>query len=229
MNKNMLNFISFYVSYNLQKILLIKIPLKRQWLYLCMNIEEKIKQFENEHFTSLRELNPVIKKNYQAIIRMLLEKEQMSKETLIRLAQRIKPLMYPKDESTLPHKLFWMKPVPLTESFYFNFDDDSVVKNSEGGILAVEGLEKVCEFICYHRYGGYYGFLRPGMDEIIQQFPAYLLTDEKAEYAIEMVFTSTNLDDIYDRILDRHVSTVIVYRIKNGLPQQLREQKVIYA
>ena len=193
-----------------------------------MNIEEKIEQWENEHFTSLRELNPVTKKNYLAIVRMLLEKEQMSKERLIQLAHRIKPLMYPKDESMLPYKLYWTKPVPLTQSFYFNFNDASVVQNKEGEILEVNDLVKICEFTCYHRYGGYYGCLRPGMDEIIQQFPAHLLTDEKAEYAVEVIFTSLNLHDIYDSVIDRHVSTVRVYQLKNGLPLELRNQEVIY-
>ena len=193
-----------------------------------MNIEEKIEQWKNEHFTSLRELNPVTKKNYQAIVRMLLEKEQMSKERLIQLAHRIKPLMYPKDESALPYKLYWTKPVPLTQSFYFNFDDASVVQNEEGEILEVNDLVKICEFTCYHRYGGYYGCLRPGMDEIIQQFPEYLLTDEKAEYAVEVIFPSLNLHDVYDSVIDRHVSTVRVYQLKNGLPQELRNQEVIY-
>lgn len=193
-----------------------------------MKIEEKIRQFENEHFTSLRELNPVVKKNYQAIIRMLLEKEQMSKEKLIQLAHRIKPLMYPKDKSTLPYKLYWTKPVPLTQSFYFNFNDASVVQNKEGEILEVNDLVKICEFTCYHRYGGYYGCLRPGMDEIIQQFPAHLLTDEKAEYAVEVIFPSLNLYDVYDSVLDRHVSTVRVYQLKNGLPLELHNQEVIY-
>lgn len=193
-----------------------------------MNIEEKIEQWENEHFTSLRELNPVTKKNYLAIVRMLLEKEQMSKERLIQLAHRIKPLMYPKDKSTLPYKLYWTKPVPLTQSFYFNFNDASVVQNKEGEILEVNDLVKICEFTCYHRYGGYYGCLRPGMDEIIQQFPAHLLTDEKAEYAVEVIFPSLNLHDIYDSVIDRHVSTVRVYQLKNGLPLELHNQEVIY-
>ena len=136
--------------------------------------------------------------------------------------------MYPKDESALPYKLYWTKPVPLTQSFYFNFDDASVVQNEEGEILEVNDLVKICEFTCYHRYGGYYGFLRPGMDEIIQQFPEYLLTDEKAEYAVEVIFPSLNLHDVYDFVIDRHVSTVRVYQLKNGLPLELRNQEVIY-
>ena len=193
-----------------------------------MNIEEKIRQFENEHFTSWHELNPVMKKNYQAIIRMLLEKEQMPEETLVRLAHRIKPLMYPKDKGVLPHKLYWTKPVPLTESFYFNFNDASVVKNPNGEILKVDGFVRICEFTCYHRYSGIYSVLRPGMDEIIQQFPAYLLADGKAEYVVKVIFPSQQLRDVYDAILDRHVSTVVVYRLKNGLPQELRNQEVIY-
>ena len=66
------------------------------------------------------------------------------------------------------------------------------------------------------------------MDEIIQQFPAHLLADEKAEYAVEVVFPSLNLYDIYDSVLDRHVSTVVVYRPKKGLPRELKEQEIVY-
>ena len=139
---------------------------------------------------------------------MLAESEEMPLETLIRLAHRIKPLMRPKEGSKLQQGLYWTKPEPLTQSFYFNFTDSSVLKNQNDEILMVETVEKVCEFVCFHRYGGYYGFLRPGMDEIIQQFPSYLLADEKAEYAVELVFPSLELRDIYDAVLDRHVSTV---------------------
>lgn len=193
-----------------------------------MNIEEKLNKFKKDHATSLRELSPVKQQNYLALARMLIEKEEMSIASLIQFARRIKPLMRPKEGNTLKKRLYWSKPEPLTQSFYFNFEDSSVLKNKKGEILAVEDLEKVCEFTCFHRYGGYYGCLRPGMDEIIQQFPAYLLADEKAEYAIEVVFSGMCLHDIYDFVLDRHVSTVVVYRPKNGLPQELREQEVIY-
>ncbi len=206
-----------------------KNPLKRQWLSLCMNIiDKKVKQFEEDHFCSLERLSPVMRKHYLALVRSLIEKEQMPKETLIQLAHRIKPLMRPQEESSLEPGLYWCQPEPLTQSFYFNFDDNSVVHGEDDKILPVNGLEKVCEFTCYHRYGGFYGCLRPGMDEVIQQFPMYLLADEKAEYAIELEFTSKNVNDIYDRVLDRHVSTVIVYQMKNGLPREVREQEVIY-
>lgn len=191
-------------------------------------IENKIKQFEISSSISLKVLNPVMQKNYQAIIRMLIEKETMPEETLVQLARRIKPLMLPKYAGNLRYQPYWTKPVPLTQSFYFNFDEDSVLRNAEGKIIEVSGLEKVCEFTCYHRYGGYYGILRPGMDEVIQQFPTYLLEDEKAEYAILLKFSSSGLEDVYDRVLNRHVSTVDVYRLQNGLPQELRDQEVIY-
>lgn len=187
-------------------------------------IEKELEQFEKEH----NELNPIVRKNYQAILRMLFEKENMPKETLIQLAHRIKPLMYPKDGSSLPHKLYWSKEIPLTQSFYFSFNDDSLVKNEKGKIVGVDGLIRVSKFTCYHRCDGYYGILRPGMNEVIQQFPTYLLADKTAEYAVTLQFPSLNLRDVYDSFIDRHVSTVIVYRLKNGLPPEVRNQAVIY-
>lgn len=193
-----------------------------------MNIEEKLNKFKKDHVTSLRELSPVMQQNYLTLARMLIEKDEMPVADLMQLAHRIKPVMRPKDGSILKQGVYWSKPEPLTQSFYFNFEDSSVLKKENGEIVAVEDLERVCEFTCFHRYGGYYGCLRPGMDEIIQQFPAYLLADEKAEYVVEVVFPSLNLYDIYDSVLDRHVSTIVVYRPKNGLPQELREQEVIY-
>lgn len=191
-------------------------------------IEEKLNNFKNDHAISLSELSPVQRQQYLALARMLVESEEMPVETLIRLAHRIKPLMRPKEGSALQQGLYWTKSEPLTQSFYFNFTDSSVLKNQNDEILMAEPVEKVCEFVCFHRYGGYYGFLRPGMDEIIQQFPSYLLADEKAEYAVELVFPSLELRDIYDAVLDRHVSTVVVYRLKDGLPQEVKEQEVIY-
>ncbi len=193
-----------------------------------MNIEEKINKFKKDHVTSLRELSPVMQQNYWALARMLIEKEEMPIANLIQFAHRIKPVMRPKEGSTLKKGLYWSKPEPLTQSFYFNFNDSSVLKNKNREILTVEEIEKVCEFICFHHYGGYYGCLRPGMDEIIQQFPVHLLVDEKAEYAAEVVFPSLNLCDIYDSVLDRHLSTIVVYRLKKGLPRELKEQEVVY-
>lgn len=190
-------------------------------------IDNKIEQFQ-KNTISLRSLTPIRRQHYMAIVRRIIEAEQMPQAVLIQLARRIKPLMAPKEGTTLAPRLYWTKPEPLKESFYFNFNNDSVVKDQNGNILPVEGLEKVSEFTCYHRYGGYYGCLRPGLDEIIQQFPAYLLENEKAEYAIELKFPSDQLPDVFDSILNRHVSTIIVYRLKDGLPAEIRNQAVIY-
>lgn len=190
-----------------------------------MNESEKELRRLKQALSSRRSM---VQNHYLALARMLMEKEQMPAEDIVKLAQRIKPLMRPKEGSSLKKGLYWSKPVPLTQSFYFNFVDSSVLRDKNGEILAVEALEKVSEFVCYHHYGGYYGCLRPSMDEIIQQFPTYLLKDEKAEYAVELVFPSLELHEVLDFYLDRHVSTVVVYRLKNGLPQELKEQEIIY-
>lgn len=55
--------------------------------------------------------------------------------------------MRPKNGSTLKKGLYWSKPEPLTQSFYFNFEDSLVLKNKNGEILAVKDLEKVLTFI----------------------------------------------------------------------------------
>lgn len=191
-------------------------------------IEKTFRDKRNERILSLRNFIPSMQLNYLAILRMLAEKEQMPKKTLLQLARRIKPLVRPDKDSLLKYRLYWIKPYPLKSSFYSNFKDSDIVKNADGKILPVKGLKRICEFTCYHQYGGYYGFLRPSMDEVIQQFPAYLLADPKAEYAVEVVFPSDFFSNVYDAVLDRHVSTVIVYRMTHGFPKEIRKQKVCY-
>ena len=194
-------------------------------------IEKKLKDFQKR-----LELNPLLKSHYLTIMRKIWESELMPEATLISLAKRVKPLI--RLDKSMNSKcvaskkqsfLVWTAPEDLTQSFFFNFDKEtSIVRNDDGSPLEVEGLEKVDEFPCYHRYGGWYGFLRPGVDEVIQQMPDYLWKDNQNEYAFELVFPSTDIFDVYDNVLDRHVSSVIVYKVTKGFPEKVRNQIVIY-
>lgn len=206
-------------------------------------IEKKLKDFQKR-----LELNPLLKSHYLTVMRKIWESELMPEATLISLAKRVKPLIRLNKSMNSkcvdyerPSFLVWTAPEDLTQSFLFNFNKEtSIIRNDDGSPLAVEGLEKVSEFPCYHRYGGYhrhggyYGCLRPGVDEVIQQMPDYLWKDNQDEYAFELVFPSTDLFDIYDffdiydSVIDRHVSSVIVYKVTKGFPEKVRNQIVIY-
>lgn len=196
------------------------------------DIEKRVKSFEKSH----QELNRLILKAYVALKRMLLESESMPDETLICLAKKVKPLVRIERDTlkkcwnkSTPNMLVWVNSSDIAQSFFYDFDaSKSLIRDNSENIISANNLEKVSEFVCYHRYGGYYGILRPGVDEVIQQMPKYLLEDKDAEYGFELVFPSTQFHALYDPVLDRHVSSVIVYKVTSGFPEQVRNQKVIY-
>ena len=198
------------------------------------------KIFERE-FENLRDLvkNPdrvmsKIAEEYERIIPMLVKAEDMSEEELVRRARQIKPLVRVNselrsldagedDESSV---LVYVKPSNVHQSYLYSFrPEEDIVCNDDGKPMIVEGLEEVARFICYHRYGGYHMFLRPGVDEVLQQIPEDISIDEIS--AFEIKFASDKVCEIYSVAVDRHVSTVILYGIACGLPEVIKKQPVI--
>lgn len=198
------------------------------------------KIFERE-FENLRDLvkNPdcvmsKIAEEYERIIPMLVKAEDMSEEELVRRARQIKPLVRVNselrsldagedDESSV---LVYVKPSNVHQSYLYSFrPEEDIVCNDDGKPMIVEGLEEVARFICYHRYGGYHMFLRPGVDEVLQQIPEDISIDEIS--AFEIKFASDKVREIYSVAVDRHVSTVILYGIACGLPEVIKKQSVI--
>ena len=198
------------------------------------------KIFERE-FENLRDLvkNPdcvmsKIAEEYERIIPMLVKAEDMSEEELVRRARQIKPLVRVNselrsldagedDESSV---LVYVKPSNVHQSYLYSFrPEEDIVCNDDGKPMIVEGLEEVARFICYHRYGGYHMFLRPGVDEVLQQIPEDISIDEIS--AFEIKFASDKVREIYSVAVDRHVSTVILYGIACGLPEVIKKQPVI--
>lgn len=198
------------------------------------------KIFERE-FENLRDLikNPTramrkIDAEHHRIISMLIEAEAMPEEELVRRAKQIKPLVRVDDEGRKldPGEneeysmLVYVKPTDINQSYLFSFmSKEHIVRDKKRKPLKAENLEEVARFICYHRYGGYYMFLRPGVDEVLQQLPKDVDINEIS--AFEIKFASDDLREIYNSTVDRHVSTVVLYKVAGGLPEEVRTQPVI--
>lgn len=216
-----------------------------------MDITKELKKFKKSLPSHLL---PELRVKYVALKQKLLEAEALPDTELIKLAKRIKPLIRlrkTKYYEVAPYHLFnvakcqfevwskatgkfkkndllvWTNPVCLKESFYYALADDFVLEEDLGIPLPVLEPQKVAEFTCYLRYSGYYGILRPRVEDVLQQFPQNLITKGTEEYAFELYLPSLNFRDVYDALLDRHKATVIVYQLKNGLPKPVREQLVI--
>lgn len=163
---------------------------------------------------------------------MIRRSEDMPKDKLLEMARRIKPLVRMVDGRKLhvgekcPNSyLVYTQPFDIRDSYYFDFEPKHTVCGKDGKPLAVEGLKEVGRFICYHRYGGYWLFVRPGVDEVLQQLPAEFA--DKQIDAFELEFYSDACHEIWNAEIDRHISTVILYALENGLPEVVKNQKVI--
>lgn len=170
------------------------------------------------------------------IVSKLMKSEQMSTDDLIARARKIKPLIRIANNRKVfqmrelldakKSRLYFVKPEDVHQSYFFNFDIKSSIETTEkGALLEAKGVKEVGRFICYHQYGGYYGCLRPGVDEVLQQLPEDI--DIEKVSAFEIVFASSDFRDIYNYDVDRHVSTVILYELKGGLPEEMKRQPVI--
>jgi len=200
------------------------------------------KAFERE-LENLKEIiqNPVafhkkVAEERERIIPMLIKAEEMSDCELIKRAKRIKPLIrlaenckifqYDELVNAKDSRLYFVKPTDVYQSYFFNFDTRTSLECDEKGVpLEAKGLKEIGRFICYHRYGGYFGCLRPGVDEVLQQLPEEF--DIEKISAFELVFASSDVRDVYYSSVDRHVSTVILYEQEGGLPEKVKEQHVI--
>lgn len=165
---------------------------------------------------------------------MLDEADEMSEKELLRRARQIKPLVRVAEDGcavfnpqNASAKQFFVKPTDITDSFTFSFTMDKIVKDDNGEPLSVEvcGLYQIAQFICYHRYGGFYGILQPSTDEVLKQIPKQFPLDDIA--AFDVVFPTNDVSACYNRELDVHVSLVTVYGMRRSLPEQIKNQDVI--
>ena len=120
--------------------------------------------------------------------------------------------------------LVFVKPTDIRESYYYTFCIQDIVLTEDGSEpLPVPDLDEIASFTCYHRYGGYYGIFRPGVDEVLAQIPSDVDITQVHGFEIQVLDPC----NMYDGVLDRHVSKVILYKMTPGLPQSMLNQKVI--
>lgn len=175
--------------------------------------------------------------HYEILERSILESEQMSAKELLARAKKIKPLVrleggeitgYRKKngEFKASDTLCFCTPVDIrNRSYLYEFTPQKIVTH-KGHMLRVPKYHEVGEFTCYHDTGTFYGILMPSVDEVLQQLPDEY--DWHEIDAFELSFPSLNFRDVYDSLLDRHVSTVHLYRFDNGLPKRLKEQAIVF-
>lgn len=205
-------------------------------MYNLDEINEALQSFEEK--LEYERFSIPLKLNYTAIYRHILEADQMPEEELIKRARNIKPLIRldangnrrETGASEAGDKLVFIQPTDIRQSYLYSFTPADIVtrecRNEE--IVPMEAQELVYEitsFVCYHHYGGYYGFFRPGADEVLSQIPPSVNLKEVC--AFEIMVDSLAVHDVYDGLLDRHVTTVILYGMKDNLPECIARQNVI--
>ena len=144
----------------------------------------------------------------------LAEQEKMPKKEIMAYAHKIRPLVRgtEKDALLAPYNqtkpLYWAKPARIsTQSFTFRADS---------ALMRAEGLTEIGRITTYHRYGGFYGCLRPSVDEAIVQCPKEWL-DKVCAFEIQT--DSLNFNEVYSPALDRHVLRTIYYT--GTLPEEI--------
>ena len=200
-----------------------------------MDIQKKLADFR----LKLRncKLSESERERYIAIEQSILESEQMSAKELLARAKKIKPLVRLEGgEITGYHKksgqfkasdiLCFCTPVDIrNRSYLYDFTPQKIV-TLKGRMFKVPKYQEVGQFTCYHDTGTFYGFLMPSVDEVLQQLPAEY--DWHEIDAFELSFSSLDFFDVYDCLLDRHISTVHLYRFDKRLPIRLKEQDIVF-
>lgn len=165
---------------------------------------------------------------------MLVKVNKTPKAKLMKMAKSIKPLVRVCISSVHDcEKVFWMKDgddlvftrfYDLMDSYLYHFEgEENVVKHGKKPI-PVKNPEKIGEFLCYFDFHGITDDFYPCLDDVLCQIPEDI--DIGRVDAFEVVFDCDDPSDAYDCLLDRYEGTVILYKLPDGLPQQVKAQPV---
>ena len=155
-----------------------------------------------------------------ATLEKLLQQENaMSQKERLSYAKKIKPLMRGTSgyvelgPQTKAQELYWIPAYPIsTQSFAFS---------CHCPLKPAKGLKEIGRITTYHRYGGFYGLLRPSTDEAIIQCPKEIL-DKVC--AFEFQTDTLEFRKVYHAGLDRHILTTVYY--EGSLPEDIAAQDV---
>ena len=204
--------------------------------------QELLNRFKFHLFHSAQgnKVSAALKGAYLSLYRDLLLSTEMPNKELYWLAKKVKPIVCLRYVSLHEHvlsvgnsvcdddKFVFADSYPLFESYFYGFDIERAFHVNEKPFFVMPSQMKViAEFTCYHQTHdrtGAMAFLRPSAAEVLQQMPAD--ATQKGVCAFEITFPSLDPKEIYDAMLDRHVSTVKLYALENGLPDVIKNQPV---
>ncbi|MEE6206870.1 MAG: hypothetical protein VZR95_02330 [Alphaproteobacteria bacterium] len=174
---------------------------------------------------------------YVDLRKTLLLAETLPTDALVKRAKQIKPLVrirhnavrhYEKvfdvDENT--DLLVFTTWYNIGESYLLNFKSEKQIVTHFRRPLIPRGLKKIGEFTCYHSFNKQRKALCPCVEEVLKQLPEDIDIDKIS--AFEIRFDSANPAEVYDTLLDRYESTIILYALPDGLPKQVKQQPVEY-
>ena len=144
--------------------------------------------------------------------KLLKLEKSMSQADIMKHAAHMCPVMRNPEDGNI---LYWIEPCEIHgQSCTYGAIFIRPVK---------EHLNFVTEVRTYHKYGGYYGFIRPSMDEAIFQCPKDILDDV---VAVEFVIPEDkSIYEIYIDELDRH-KLAVRYYTGCELPDDLKRELV---
>ncbi|MBO6281571.1 MAG: hypothetical protein J6N49_03460 [Alphaproteobacteria bacterium] len=162
--------------------------------------------------------------------------EALPNKTVVQRAKQIKPLVRIRHNAVSHYEkvfttdatdlLVFTTLYDIEKSYLYNFTDDRQVVKHLRRPLFPRGMQKIGEFTCYHRFEENPEILSPCVEEVLRQLPDDINLDQIN--AFELKFDSSDPADVYDPLLDRYESTVVLYSMSDGLPQQIKQQPVVY-
>lgn len=144
---------------------------------------------------------------YQIYCRLCQQENNVNKDEVIALAQRIKPVT--RDEKG---QLQWIEYSNVKNTFLWN----------RIFIAPAPNLVKEAEITTYHSFS-YHGLVKPSALEILCQLPAEL---KDKITAFETSLPDSNVYAFTDFLLNRHILKTVLY--SGELPEAVAGQPVVY-
>jgi hypothetical protein len=122
----------------------------------------------------------------------------MTPDEIMEIAKRMCPIMRNSSDGNM---LYWIEPLEI--------HGESCTYSPVYIRRVTEPIQFIREIESYHKYGGYYGFIRPSVDEAIYQCPKDILDKVVAfEFVIP---EDLSIYNIYVDELDRHKLSIRYY------------------
>jgi hypothetical protein len=118
------------------------------------------------------------------------------------------------------------QPSALTEAYLFDFEskDEKDFDAMDRLLCATDppAIQEYYQLYGYHTYGGYWGFFRPDLTEVIHLLQAVVPLSELGSinrlYVTTEAYPSLNVNVCYDREQDMHRARTTVYVVQNAAP-----------